>query len=37
MKTTIDLPINLLSEAQEFLETSSKKETVIEALKRVIQ
>jgi|JI6StandDraft_1071083.scaffolds.fasta_scaffold941560_1 Arc/MetJ family transcription regulator len=37
MKTTMDLPISLLDEAQRLLETSTKKETVIEALKKVVE
>lgn len=37
MRTTLDLPENLLLEVQKILNTSNKTETIIEALKKVTQ
>ena len=37
MRTTLDLPEELITSAQEILGTDSKTETIINALKKVIQ
>lgn len=36
MRTTVDIPNNLLAEAQQILKTDSKKETIEEALRKII-
>jgi Arc/MetJ family transcription regulator len=37
MRTTIEIPSNLLSKVQDILQTSSKTETVTKALEEVIR